>query len=313
MYHKMTFEIDNEMLQSYNDRRFKKGDIVFFIRNNQGAIDWGEVETVFCDRNVLTLYELRDERTVEGIPIKDYNFNPEKSDWRKLPEGFLKKYDMPPFRSWVEGEDLEAYEEERTKYCTEWSRCNFEKHKELFEMGAKYLEGEEEWRKKPLYDVDVIREGIDKGFYVLPSTQRRDLSAQSEITTKGWRIVPYRLMINHAKDCYVPTVKRCSDYVSVPFYQTYATYAEADYFIKQYRAELERQSNLTDYEFDMEHLERVLKLCYLNTDDEKDIIRKVIGKMFKDDKDIDMKNSTGRFLWRKSGMKKWTEVVGDEI
>ena len=78
MYHKMTFEIDNEMLQSYNDRRFKKGDIVFFIRNNQGAIDWGEVETVFCDRNVLTLYELRDERTVEGIPIKDYNFNPEK-------------------------------------------------------------------------------------------------------------------------------------------------------------------------------------------------------------------------------------------
>ena len=172
MYHKMTFEIDNEMLQSYNDRRFKTGDIVFFIRNNQGAIDWGEVETVFCDRNVLTLYELRDERTVEGIPIKDYNFNPEKSDWRKLPEGFLKKYDMPPFRSWVEGEDLEAYEEERTKYCTEWSKCNFEKHKELFEMGVKYLEGEEEWRKKPLYDVDVIREGIDKGFYVLPSTQR---------------------------------------------------------------------------------------------------------------------------------------------
>ena len=144
MYHKMTFEIDNEMLQSYNDRRFKTGDIVFFIRNNQGAIDWGEVETVFCDRNVLNLYELRDERTVEGIPIKDYNFNPEKSDWRKLPEGFLKKYDMPPFRSWVEGEDLEAYEEERTKYCTEWSKRNFEKHKELFEMGAKYLEGEEE-------------------------------------------------------------------------------------------------------------------------------------------------------------------------
>ena len=307
MYHKMTFEIDNEMLQSYNDRRFKTGDIVFFIRNNQGAIDWGEVETVFCDRNVLTLYELRDERTVEGIPIKDYNFNPEKSDWRKLPEGFLKKYDMPPFRSWVEGEDLEAYEEERTKYCTEWSKRNFEKHKELFEMGAKYLEGEEEWRKKPLYDVDVIREGIDKGFYVLPSTQRRDLSAQSEITTKGWRIVPYRPV------CYVPEVKRRSDYVSVPFYQTYATYAEAEYFIKQYRAELERQSNLSDYEFDMEHLERVLELCCFNTDDEKDTVRKVVGKMFKDGKDIDMKNSDGRFLWRKSGMKKWTEVVGDEI
>ncbi len=313
MYHKMTFEIDNEMLQSYNDRRFKKGDIVFFIRNNQGAIDWGEVETVFCDRNVLTLYELRDERTVEGIPIKDYNFNPEKSDWRKLPEGFLKKYDMPPFRSWVKGEDLEAYEEERTKYCTEWSKRNFEKHKELFEMGAKYLEGEEEWRKKPLYDVDVIREGIDKGFYVLPSTQCRDLSAQSEITTKGWRIVPYRPVINYAQDCYVPGKNRRSDYVSIPFYQTYATYEEANYFIQQYRAELERQSNLSDYEFDMEHLERVLKLCYLNTDDEKNVIRKVIGKMFKDDKDIDMKNSSGRFLWRKSGMKKWTEVVGDEI
>ena len=219
----------------------------------------------------------------------------------------MKKYDMPPFRSWVKGEDLEAYEEERTKYCTEWSKCNFEKHKELFEMGAKYLEGEEEWRKKPLYDVDVIREGIDKGFYVLPSTQCRDLSAQSEITTKGWRIVPY------CPVCYVPEKNRRSDYVSVPFYQSYATYAEAEYFIKQYRAELERQSNLSDYEFDMEHLERVLELCYLNTDDEKDIIRKVISKMFKDGKDINMKNSSGRFLWRKSGMRKWTEVVGDEI
>ena len=50
MYHKMTFEIDNEMLQSYNDRRFKKGDIVFFIRNNRGVIDWGEVDNVLSDR-----------------------------------------------------------------------------------------------------------------------------------------------------------------------------------------------------------------------------------------------------------------------
>ena len=295
MYHKMTFEIDNEMLQSYNDRRFKKGDIVFFIRNNQGVIDWGEVETVFCDRNVLTLYELRDRRTVEGVPIGKYKFNPEQSDWRKLPKDFFKEYD-----------ELKSGDDENGVWQSSEYRKDM-KSKELFEEGESYLEGEQEWLKKPFWNVDVIREGIDKGFYVLPSTQRRDLSAQSEITTKGWRIVPY------CPVCYVPEKNRRSDYVSVPFYQTYATYAEADYFIKQYRAELERQSNLTDYEFDMEHLERVLKLCCFNTDDEKDIIRKVIGKMFKEGKDIDMKNSDGRFLWRKSGMKKWTEVVGDEI
>ena len=301
MYHKMTFEIDNEMLQSYNDRRFKEGDIVFFIRNNQGAIDWGEVETVFCDRNVLTLYELRDRRTVEGVPIGKYKFNPEQSDWRKLPKDFFKEYDT-----------LKSGDDENGVWQSSEYRKEI-KSKELFEEGESYLEGEREWLKKPIWNVDVIREGINKGFYVLPSSQDKELHAVTEITKNGWRIVPVHDQPQPWTMNYPQQLNRRSDYVSVPFYQTYATYAEAEYFIKQYRAELERQSNLTDYEFDMEHLERVLKLCYLNTDDEKNVIRKVIGKMFKDDKDIDMKNSSGRFLWRKSGMKKWTEVVGDEI
>ena len=299
MYHKMTFEIDNKMLQSYNNRRFKKGDIVFFIRNNQGAIDWGEVETVFSDRNILNLYELRDRRTVEGVPIGKYKFNPEQSDWRKLPKDFFKEYDK-----------LKSHDEDGIWYSSEYLKN--EKSKELFEEGESYLEGEQEWLKKPLYNVDVIREGIDKGFYVLPSSQDKELHAVTEVTKNGWRIVqapkpPFVWTSN-----YTLSIKRRSDYVSVPFYQTYATYAEAEYFIKQYKAELERQSNLSDYEFDMEHLEHVLELCCFNTDDEKDTIRKVVSKMFKDGKDIDMKNSEGRFLWRKSGMAKWTEVVGDE-
>lgn len=299
MYHKMTFEIDNKMLQSYNDRRFKKGDIVFFIRNNQGAIDWGEVESVFADRNVLNLYELRDRRTVEDVPIGKYEFNPEKSDWRKLPNNFFKEYDK-----------LKAHNEDGVWLSTEYLKN--EKSKELFEEGESYLGGEQEWLKKPMWNVDVIREGIDKGFYVLPSSQDKELHAVTEITTNGWRIVPVHDKPQVWTMNYPQSLKRRSDYVSVPFYQTYATYAEAEYFIKQYRAELERQSNLSNYEFDMEHLERVLELCNFNTDDEKDTIRKVIGKMFKDGKDIDMKNSEGRFLWRKSGMVKWTEVVGDE-
>ena len=300
MYHKMTFEIDNKMLQSYNDRRFKKGDIVFFIRNNQGAIDWGEIESVFSDRNILNLYELRDRRTVEGVPIGKYKFNPEQSDWRKLPNNFFKEYD-----------ELKSGDDENGVWQSSEYRKDM-KSKELFEEGESYLEGEQEWLKKPMRNVDVIREGIDKGFYVLPSSQDKELHAVTEVTKNGWRIVlvhdqPQLWTMNYPQQ-----LKRRSDYISVPFYQTYATYAEAEYFIKQYRAELERQSNLSDYEFDMEHLERVLELCCFNTDDEKDTIRKVVGKMFRDGKDIDMKNSSGRFLWRKSGMVKWTEVVGDE-
>lgn len=301
MYHKMTFEIDNKMLQSYNDRRFKKGDIVFFIRSNQGVIDWGEVEGVFSDRNVLNLYELRDRRTVEGIPIGKYEFNPEQSDLRKLPSDFLKEYD-----------NLKSGEDENGVWQSSEYRKDL-KSKELFEEGESYLEGEQEWLKKPAYNVDVIREGIDKGFYVLPSSQDKELHAVTEVSKNGWRIVPVHEQPQVWTMNYLQPLKRRSNYASVPFYQTYATYEEAEYFIKQYRAELERQSNLTDYEFDMEHLEHVLELCNLNTDDEKDIIRKVVGKMFRDGKDIDMKNSSGRFLWRKSGMAKWTEVIGDEI
>ena len=234
MYHKMTFEIDNEMLQSYNDRRFKKGDIVFFIRNNQGAIDWGEVETVFSDRNVLTLYELRDRRTVEGVPIGKYKFNPEQSDWRKLPKDFFKEYDK-----------LKSGDDENGVWQSSEYRKDM-KSKELFEEGESYLEGEQEWLKKPMWNIDVIREGIDKGFYVLPSSQDKELHAVTEITKNGWRIVPVHDQPQPWTMNYPQQLKRRSDYVSVPFYQTYATYAEAEYFIKQYRAELERQSNLSD-------------------------------------------------------------------
>ena len=115
MIHEIEIKLSIERFNELNNRRFKKGDLVYFI--NRGGlftpyyyVDWGIVEDVYAETYGLKLYELRDVRAIDGIPIKDYNF--ESIKWRKLPKGW--SYYTPLFRLTDEMSDDESeWREER--------------------------------------------------------------------------------------------------------------------------------------------------------------------------------------------------------
>ena len=123
-----------EKIKDYTNpitNRFEPGEVVFWKRdeyrstsykNKNGAyinwfhsVGWGIVAEHFHDYVVVDLYTIRDNRTVNGIPIGDYldaqlahSDSPNDYDafgWKKLPRGFkigtdddsLMVVDYPPF------------------------------------------------------------------------------------------------------------------------------------------------------------------------------------------------------------------------
>lgn len=80
------------------------GSVCFFVnkyakhpvtRNSQWRVEFGTVEEHYPDVIAIQLYEPKDMRTVNGVPIKDFET---PTPWRKLPKGW--SYDT---RLWEEG------------------------------------------------------------------------------------------------------------------------------------------------------------------------------------------------------------------
>lgn len=78
-------------VEKLNPKDFEIGQIVFFVKNFNKAIDWGVVEEIYGDGYGLALYEPVDDRMIEGIPIDEYNFNQKP---RKLPKGWSWDTDL---------------------------------------------------------------------------------------------------------------------------------------------------------------------------------------------------------------------------
>lgn len=76
-------EMSVEKLDQLNDRRFKRGDIVFFL--NGSDVDWGEVAEAYDTQYGLQVYETKDTRLLNGIPISEYTFD---GKYHKLPKGW---------------------------------------------------------------------------------------------------------------------------------------------------------------------------------------------------------------------------------
>lgn len=81
-------EMQVSRLDELNDRRFNRGDIVFFI--NGLDVDWGEVLEIYDDKYGLQVYETKDLRLLNGIPIDEYKFD---DKYHKLPKGWT--WDTP--------------------------------------------------------------------------------------------------------------------------------------------------------------------------------------------------------------------------
>lgn len=81
-----------------NQRRFPIGSVVYFIgayvhnSYNAECVRYGVVSGHYTDATIVQLYEPRDMRRIDGVPIKEFE-TPTK--WRKLPKGW--SYDTKLF------------------------------------------------------------------------------------------------------------------------------------------------------------------------------------------------------------------------
>lgn len=79
----------NKYLNELNPKEFDIGQIVYFTNDIGSEWDWGVVEEIYSDGYAITLYELVDCRTIDGIPVGEYGFF---QDYKKLPKNW--NYDM---------------------------------------------------------------------------------------------------------------------------------------------------------------------------------------------------------------------------
>lgn len=277
MIHEIEIKLSVEQFNELNNRRFKKGDLVYFI--NRGGlftpyyyVDWGIVEDVYAGTYGLKLYELRDVRAIDGIPIKDYNFNSTK--WRKLPKG------------WTYNTRLYSETEILTEEEREW------RDEKVFENG--------------LPAAIWAFEGIENGWLVTPSSQDKRAHIEAEVTSQGFRIVSKHPMYEPSSNNTI--IHRACDYVSIPFHQVYASHSEANEFIIEDRARLDKIANMTDREFFEYQVNTTLSKCDKYTEEQRE---KIKSMLFTDPKfeEIETRIWMGYLQWKYENNKNWKEII----
>ena len=79
--------------------KFKEGDLIFFEPANpyinglksKDTYEFGIIDHIYFDGYGVDIYELFDTRKIEGIPVKDYDFNQKR---RKLPKNWSYNTDL---------------------------------------------------------------------------------------------------------------------------------------------------------------------------------------------------------------------------
>ena len=138
-------------LNALNPRHYSVGDIVHWVDPYTYKMDWGIIEDVFSDGYGVKLYELKDMRTIDGIPVGEFQFNQRR---QKLPKGW--SYDT-----------------------------------KLFELGSlPYPVWAVEYLKTHgSFSNDSIETFIKEGLLVTPSSQDKTGYPEADINKDGWTIV----------------------------------------------------------------------------------------------------------------------------
>lgn len=247
-------------LNEVNNKSYPVGSLVYFIDpSNKQKLDWGIVSDIYSDGYCLKLYEFRDIRTIEGIPIKEYDFS---QNSRKLPKGWSHNTDLIHL-----GRD------------PKW---------------VKIMDDE-----KITYEKDNLLHLIDIGAFVSPDSQDSACEVQSDITKNG-----YKLTKNH-DERFINKEVRPSYAIVYPF-NIYPTWQEAQAVIDDYNNELKRQSELSDYDWSVEQIDRILNKYYINghTEEECKSIHDFLLNQ-KNVEDIMVRITTRGFQWKYKKNKDW--------
>ena len=239
---------------------FQAGDVVYFPTLDNRSVDFGVCKDFYCDGYGLELYEMPDFRTVCGIPIRDFNFNQPR---RKLPKGW----------SWD----------------TDLCQIGFD---------------ESEASKPKYHDIHMnnpeeLKQAIENGALVKPSSQDRHRTVYSDITKDGYTIVLQN-----------PSGYTRPDYMCVRSDRCFHTYEEAKAVSDAYFAELKRQSELSDYDWSVEQIDETLarwKACYGISDEDVASARAWLLAQ-KNVEDIVVRIFGGGIQFKYDRARRWTQL-----
>lgn len=245
-----------------NRKQIPIGSVGYYLKNkrysSEKEIAFGIVEEHYSGEIALQLYEPFDARTINGIPVKEFET---PTEYKKLPKG--------------------------------WS---WDTH--LFEYGA--------------YIPDEIRSFMD-----LPATPENILDAikagalvevddndhavfETEIDKSlGWRIVrKYRMDEYH------------QNYISLPYYEVFATYEESKEKLDAINAEFARQAALTDLEWSIEQIDnnigRWAKIYGISKEEMESVRNRIMS--FDNLEDVVTRVCNGGLEWKYDRNKKWIRI-----
>jgi len=75
--------------ENLNPKSFPVGSVVYFLKNKKSSsekyIEFGTVIEHYASEIEIQLYEMRDTRTINGVPVKEFET---PTPWKKLPKGW---------------------------------------------------------------------------------------------------------------------------------------------------------------------------------------------------------------------------------
>lgn len=239
------------------------------------------------------------EKGMVGYFVKRSNFYPYdwKVEWGVVEENYpsevcLQHYEPLNVRT-INGIPVKDF-----KTPTEWQKLpkGWTYNTKLFEYGSDESLFPNNPRDYKLDKPEDILKAIEDGMLVRVQDQDAHCHYKTEITKEGWRIV-----CKHDINDYHPS------YSSVMFNEVYPTYEEAQKVIEAEKAERERQANLSDYEWSVEQIDKILSRAvafdYLSNEEMEELRKRILE--LENVEDVELRLCHGGVEWKYCKNKRW--------
>lgn len=260
-----------------NTKEISVGSVAYFLtpdKTGKKSIKFGVVEGHYSSEICLQLYDFCERRLIDGVPVEMIEF---PTKWQKLPKGW--SYDTKLFQ--LGFRDLPSYDTE------------------LLQLGFRALPGYTRTIliNNPIEILQAIKDGI------LVKVQDIDYWHFESVIdkNKGWRI--------ERKPPYYGEIH--PSYASIRRDEVYATYEQAKSALDAEEAELKRQAALSDYDWSVEQIDRVLnRWAKLNgvSDEEKQKCRDRILSLDKVE-DVEVRLTSDGIQWKYQNNKRWITII----
>jgi hypothetical protein len=175
---------------------------------------------------------------------------------------------------------------------------------ELIKYGSNFIERFPDYynnlKSVSINNPDTILTAINDGVLV-PTDENDHCNIETEITKEGWRIVRN---YHSYSNTWTPS------WISLYFHDVYSTYEEAKAVVDAKKAELKRQSELSDYDWSVEQIDKSLSRAvafgYITEEQSGDFMKRLLE--LENVEDIETRVCDGGVQWKYWKNKRWKKL-----